>query len=132
MKLSEPLITAPNTLLMNMHMPSACSRTIKQDYSASQQLLLSQIPAFIYNYTQRSAVSVQPSLMYLGVSDFSAVKRDFTYHHQQQYFRLNITPLTKVMNKEGACYILCITAIIPQNINSAAGDGAAVCSEMKW
>ena len=55
-------ITAPNTLLMNMYMLSDCSQTIKEDCSASQQLLPSWIPAFIYNYTQKWVVSEQPSL----------------------------------------------------------------------
>lgn len=57
MNLFEPLLTSPITLFMNMQMLSDCSQTIKQEYSASQQLLTSRIPAFIYNYSQRWVVS---------------------------------------------------------------------------
>lgn len=99
MNLSEPLITTLNTLLMNMHMLSDCSRTVKQDYSASQQPVPSRIPSFIYKYTQRWAVSGQPSLTYWDMSDFPVLKRDFTSHHQQ-HFSLYIPPFTKAVNKK--------------------------------
>lgn len=52
MSLSEAVISAPNAWLMDIHKPGAA----REGDSASQQLVLSRIPAFSYNYTQRWVV----------------------------------------------------------------------------
>lgn len=56
MNLSEALIGAPNTLLMNIHELSDCSGAVREGDIASQQLLPRRIPAFSYNYTQKWVV----------------------------------------------------------------------------